>query len=88
MAVVTDANSNPVPNAHVAFNVPSSGASASLSTLIAISDSSGKVTVSATAGIVAGAYNAIATLQGVVTPATFALANVAWAGGRDRGGAG
>ncbi len=74
---VTDANGNPVSGATVTFTAPSSGASATLSSMTATTSSNGNASVTATANGTAGtsAYQVSASVAGVSTLATFSLTN-------------
>lgn len=74
---VTDASYDPVSGALVTFSVPSSGASASLSSTTGTTASDGTASVTATANGIASstAYTVSATVAGVTTPATFSLTN-------------
>src|SRR5262249_11908487 len=65
----------PVPGVTVTFAAPGSGASATLSSLTATTDSNGKASVTAMANTVAGTYAVIASISGVTTPASFSLTN-------------
>lgn len=72
---VLDQYSNPVSGVTVTFNAPSSGASATLSSTTATTNSSGVASVIATANSIAGSYNVTASISGVSTPVTFSLNN-------------
>ncbi len=74
---VTDANGNPVSGATVTFSAPASGASATLSSATATTNSSGNASVSAAANGIASstAYQVSASVAGVNVPATFSLMN-------------
>lgn len=74
---VTDSSNDPVSGATVTFNVPVSGASASLSSTTGTTASDGTASVTATANGIASstAYSVSATVAGVSTPATFSLTN-------------
>ncbi len=74
--LVKDAAGNPVPGATVTFAVPGSGASATLSSTTATTDSNGFATVSATANNTLGSYDVTASVAGVATPVTFKLQNI------------
>jgi adhesin/invasin len=76
-ATVTDVNNHPAAGWTVTFSVPTSGASATLSTTSAITDSSGLATVRATANTTAGVYAVTASVMGVSPSATFNLTNLA-----------
>ncbi len=76
LATVTDSFGNAVPGVSVSFAGPTTGASASFLPPNPLStNSSGQVSVSATANGVAGTYNATATATGVATSAIFQLTN-------------
>ncbi|CDZ76660.1 putative lipoprotein, rSAM/lipoprotein system [Legionella massiliensis] len=79
VVLVTDSYDNPVPNQSVIFTLPSSGASATLSSLTATTDSSGYASVTATANTTAGFYVVSAKVSGfnVSTAAYFSLTNTA-----------
>ena len=72
---MVDAYGNPVPGTPVAFAAPASGASAALSATALVTDALGQATVRATANTVAGAYQVVATAEGVAAPVAFALVN-------------
>jgi hypothetical protein len=72
---VLDAYSNPVPGVTVSFAPPASGATATL-TAPAMTDTSGKTGVTATAGTVTGDYS-ITVSTGAAAPVTFSLTNTA-----------
>ena len=74
---VTDAAGDPAPGVIVTFAAPASGASAALSSATAVTDIDGSASVTATANTVAGAYAVTASIDGVDTPASFSLANLA-----------
>jgi uncharacterized protein (TIGR03437 family) len=76
-ATVLDANNNPVSGATVTFGAPGSGASATLSALSAVTDTSGHATVTATANGTAGCYAVSASTSGVTPSATYSLCNAA-----------
>lgn len=73
---VSDAHGNDVPNATVAFTGPTSGARATLAPTSATTDSTGRASITATAGQITGAYSVTASVTGA-TPATFSLTNTA-----------
>lgn len=75
--VVRDASGNPVGGVTVAFTTPASGASAELSAAQAITDATGRASVTATANTIAGSYLVTASTAGVSGPVSFALTNVA-----------
>ena len=76
-ATVRDLASNPVPGVVISFVVPSSGASATLSTLTATTNALGVASVTATANATSGAYAVTATAVGIATPVSFSLTNTA-----------
>ena len=75
--LVRDASGNPVSGVTVAFTVPASGASASLSDAHKTTDATGHASVTATANGTAGNYTVTAAVVGVPVPAGFSLTNVA-----------
>jgi hypothetical protein len=74
---VNDSHGNAVANASVAFGVPASGASATLSSNAAVTGANGEASVQATANTVAGSYTASATVDGVAGTLAFNLTNTA-----------
>jgi hypothetical protein len=79
-AKVLDSSSNPVPEARVTFNLPTSGASGTFvgsgTSVTATTDAQGEVvTPTVIANGTAGSYTVTATAQGVTQPASFALTN-------------
>jgi CSLREA domain-containing protein len=74
---VSDQYGNPVgTGVTVAYTVtPAGGASATLNSGTATTDAAGQTSVTATANTTAGSYTAAASVSGIATPATFALAN-------------
>lgn len=76
---VLDAYSNPVGSATVTFSVPSSGASATLSSTTCVTSSSatpvGGCGVTVTANDTTGSYSVLASVAGASTSATFSLTN-------------
>jgi uncharacterized repeat protein (TIGR01451 family) len=74
---VSDAYDNPVAGVAVAFAAPASGASANLSATSATTDADGRAAVQAGANALVGSYEVTATAAGTVTPAVFALHNLA-----------
>ena len=74
-AAVRDSNGNGVSGVTVTFAAPAGGASATLSSPTAITDTAGEAFVFATANSTAGSYSVTATTTGVATPATFSLTN-------------
>ncbi len=77
--LVRDASNNPVAGVSVAFSAPGAGATAILSSATAVTDASGKASVTAKANTTAGSYEVKALATGVATSATFALTNTAGA---------
>jgi hypothetical protein len=73
--VVKDASGLPVSGATVIFAVPTTGASATLSRVSVLTDSSGMASVTATANNVAGSYVVTASAGALST--TFSLTNLA-----------
>jgi sugar lactone lactonase YvrE len=75
---VYDQYNNPVPNVTVTFAAPASGASASFTpSATPTTDSTGTVSVAATANATAGGpYNATASVSGVVSAINFSLTNL------------
>jgi uncharacterized repeat protein (TIGR01451 family) len=73
--LVVDAFGNPVEGATVTFTAPGTGASATTSTLTAITNATGLASVTAAAGAIAGTYTVTASTAGATTPASFALTN-------------
>jgi adhesin/invasin len=78
-ATVLDAFGNPVSGAVVNFSASASGASATLSSPSAVTDSSGHASVIAVANATAGSYTVTAGTAGVTGTAAFNLTNVAGA---------
>jgi hypothetical protein len=74
-ATVTDSGGNLLSGVTVNFSAPSSGASATLSSSSAVTNSVGIASVAATANGTAGAYSVNATVSGVSNPAFFSLTN-------------
>lgn len=81
-AIVRDAGGNPVPDVLVTLTAPEEGASATLHaggesgrTIVAFTDGSGEITLSATANAIAGCYKVTGTVVGVPGEATFRLRN-------------
>jgi uncharacterized protein (TIGR03437 family) len=74
---VRDSLNNPIPNVTVFFSSPATGASASLSALLAITDAQGQTSVRATANTAVGAYQVEASAPGISagTTAFFSLTN-------------
>ena len=72
-ATVKDSFGNPVSGAVVTFTVPSSGASATLSSSTATTNTSGVASVTATANSTPGSYNVTATVGSFAT--SFSLTN-------------
>jgi adhesin/invasin len=72
---VKDASGKPISGVTVTFTVPTSGASARLSSNTAVTDVNGNATVTATANGTTGTYNVTATAAGATGTATFVLTN-------------
>lgn len=72
---VKDASGQPVPNQTVTYNVPSSGATATLDSTTSATDNNGYAAVPATANGTPGAYVVTASVVGVGPLASFALTN-------------
>jgi uncharacterized protein (TIGR03437 family) len=74
---VRDSLNNPIPNVTVFFSSPSTGASATLSALSAITDAQGQTRVRATANTAVGAYRVAASAPRISagTTAFFSLTN-------------
>lgn len=72
---IKDAAGNPLQGLVVIYNVPGSGASATLSAPTAVTNSNGVASVTATANATAGGYAVTAGVSGLVVPASFALTN-------------
>lgn len=79
-AKVADALGNGISGVTVTFTVPPSGASATLASPTAVTDSAGVASVSATANNAAGTYLVTASASGVPGSAAFTLTNGASAG--------
>jgi hypothetical protein len=80
VVTVIDADGDPVPNAMVTFTAPGVGASAVVAggfPAILMTNAQGQVQIALTANGIAGGYNITATVDGVATPAAFALTNLA-----------
>jgi CSLREA domain-containing protein len=75
-ALVTDAGGNSIYGATVTFAVPAPGASATLSSLTAVTGINGLASVTATANTTAGGYTVTASVAGVSTNASFNLTNL------------
>jgi hypothetical protein len=73
-----ETGSDPLPNTPISFSVPSSGASASLSSPTATTTISGTASITATANLTAGSYTITAT-SGITPTTSFSLTNVALA---------
>ena len=78
-AQVRDANDNPVPGAIINFTSPPTGATATLSALLATTDSAGTAGITATAGAIAGTYPITATVGSTSLATTFTVTNGAGA---------
>ena len=76
VAQVTDRFDNPVPGVAVTYQAPETGATGAPRRATVTSDDDGRTAVAFTAGPVAGAYQVTATVDGVATPAVFALTNL------------
>ncbi len=72
---VADAGDAPLQGIAVNFAAPAAGAGAVLSSASAVTDANGLASVTATANAVAGGYTVTASVDGVATPASFALEN-------------
>jgi len=80
-AVVKDSGGNVVPGVNVTFTAPASGASGTfpgpLTSVVVPTDATGTATAPTfTANSVTGSYSVSASTAGVVTPASFSLANI------------
>ena len=75
-ALVVDKFGNGVPGQTVTFAVPSTGASGTLSSLTAVTDATGKASVTITANTTAGSYAVTASCPGVAATASFSLSNL------------
>ena len=73
---VTDANGTGQTGVTVTFSPPVFGPSATVSSPTALTDTTGRAHVTATANGVAGSYRVTATVPGGASPAIFVLANV------------
>jgi len=76
VVTVKDIGGNPVSNVGVTFTVPSSGASANLPSGPYVTDSSGQVSVTATANTTTGSYGITAAVAGGLT-GSFLMTNLA-----------
>ena len=77
---VIDADGDPVPNASVTFMAPASGASVTVAggfPALVTTNLQGQAQIAVTANSVAGSYDVTAVVDGVATPAVFALTNLA-----------
>jgi hypothetical protein len=72
---VLDSAGNPIAGATVLFSVPSTGASATLSSASATTSATGFASVTVTANNTAGAYSVMAALSGTPTTGSFSLWN-------------
>ncbi len=79
LVALVQQGTTPVANAAVTFLLPSTGASATLSALTALTDAQGHARVTPTANTRAGAYTVTASTPGSAQPAAFALTNDAGA---------
>ena len=77
---VSDAAGNPSSGVAVTFAAPATGASATLSSLTATTDTGGHASVTAVANATVGSYAVTASVTGVATPASFALSNAGGTG--------
>jgi adhesin/invasin len=75
-ATVLDSFGNPVAGSTVAFTVPQSGPSASLSATAVVTDANGKASVTAIANSVEGSYGVSAAVPATAAFGSFALTNV------------
>ncbi|HEY4183698.1 MAG TPA: Ig-like domain-containing protein [Polyangia bacterium] len=75
VARVLDSNSNPVSGVTVTFAAPSLGASAVLGATTAVTNATGRASVTAAANAVLGSYVVTATVAGGSSPASFSLVN-------------
>ncbi len=76
MATVTDQFGNPISGATVTFVDPNSGAGVAFPNgTTATTNAQGQASVNVTANTSAGFYTVMASVAGVTTPASFALAN-------------
>jgi hypothetical protein len=76
---VLDLDSDPVPGILVTFQAPTTGASATFSSVTALTGLDGHAHVDGFANAIAGSYTVTATVAGVLTPASFVLKNLAGA---------
>ncbi|WP_423927125.1 Ig-like domain-containing protein [Dokdonella sp.] len=76
---VKDALGDPIPGVSVSFDVPATGASATVVPNPAVTDANGIAQVVTTANTVAGAYQITATVSGGPTPVVLDLTNLAGA---------
>jgi len=72
---VLDADGDGIPGVTVTFTVPSSGPSATVTPNPATTDANGVAQVTTTANTIAGSYQIIANVSGVVTPVVFNMTN-------------
>jgi len=72
---VTDEDGNPLSGVWVGFSAPPAGATAVLSSAASTTDASGRASVVATAGPVAGTYSVTAMLNDLIAAASFVLTN-------------
>ena len=75
--IVKDSGGNPVQGVSVTFSAPTSGPSATLSPIVALTDANGVATTNATANTVAGLYTITASVNGTADTATYDLNNLA-----------
>jgi uncharacterized repeat protein (TIGR01451 family)/MYXO-CTERM domain-containing protein len=74
--LVSDVGGQPVSGASVTFTAPASGPSATVTTVVA-TDENGLASTSAIANVRAGTFMVVASVSGVLVPASFALENLA-----------
>ena len=79
VAKITDSYGNGISGFNVAFSAPGSGASATLTPGSIDTDSNGEAQVGATANVIAGQYQVVASGTGLSTQAVFHLTNSATA---------
>jgi hypothetical protein len=72
---VRNSDNAPLPGVTVTFAAPASGAGALLSATTVATDSVGRASINATANAIDGSYVVTASVNGVATPASFALTN-------------
>jgi adhesin/invasin len=79
-AFVADSFGNPLSGISVSFVVPTSGASATLSSSAVATDINGRASVTATANSVVGSYTVAASISAFTKSANFALTNLPGSG--------